>query len=170
MRNNDPGGPGSRASLEELLALDILTLREHTEQAGDKIDEHQHADRLRASLLISHVCQVRRHGKLVAYAMLSPDRGDRWLVRAFNIRPQYRTSVVMLELLRATLALVERVGITELRSNVYKTNVRSIAFHKRLGFRVTRESDKGIEFVGTVAELESNISVAQIVRRLRELR
>jgi len=57
-----------------LLALDLLTLREHTERAGDRLDPELHAAQLRQSLQISQVCAVRREGELVAYAMLSSSR------------------------------------------------------------------------------------------------
>jgi L-amino acid N-acyltransferase YncA len=156
-------------TIEELLALDLLTLREHTERAGDKLDPQLHALQLRQSLHISQVCAVRREGELVAYAMLSPESSNCWFVRAFNTHPQHRTSAVMLELFQSFAALVKRLGITELRSNVYKTNRLSMSFHKKLGFRITKENAKGVEFFASVAEMAANPAIERTAKRLRLL-
>jgi hypothetical protein len=43
-------------SVEELLALDVLTLREQTERAGDFFDVDEHREKLRKSLDINEVC------------------------------------------------------------------------------------------------------------------
>lgn len=153
-------------SVEEILALDLLTLREHTERAGDRIDPEHHVALLRESLQVSQVCAVRRDGRLVAYAMLSPESDSCWFVRAFGTHPLYRSSAVMLELFQAFAALVERLSITALRSNVYKTNRLSMSFHKRLGFRVTRENDKGVEFFISVAEMMRSPAIARTARKL----
>jgi len=146
-------------TVEELLALDLLTLREHTERAGDQIDPEVHAGRLRESLAFSRTCTVRRSGELVAYAMLNQAEGSSWFVRAFNIHPQYRSAPVIKALLQRVGELAQREGISELRSHVYKTNRLSIAFHRRLGFRITKENEKGVEFFATVEELASNPSI-----------
>src|SRR5688500_6102881 len=99
-------------TVEELLALDMLTLGEHTDRAGDKLDAEMHAAQLRQSLRVSQVCAVRRQGELVAYAMLTPesDSAGGWFVRAFNTHPLHRTSTVMLELLQAFAELVKALG------------------------------------------------------------
>lgn len=63
----------------------------------------------------------------------------------------------------ATLAIERRIG--ELRSHVYKTNRVSIAFHRRLGFLVTRENDKGFEFFITLDELATKPAVRRATAR-----
>lgn len=154
-------------TVEELLALDLLTLREHTERAGDTLDPDSHAVRLEESLQVSQICAVRRAGCLVAYAMLSPESDSCWFVRAFNTHPAHRTSAVMRELFQEFSAMVARLGITALRSNVYKTNRLSMSFHKRLGFHITRENHKGVEFFISVAEMAVNPAIERVVKKLR---
>jgi len=155
-------------TLEELLALDLLTLREHTELAGDTLDPVTQAAQIQQSLQISQVCAVRRSGELVAYAMLSPDpqSAGGWFVRAFNTHPQHRTSAVMLDLFQALAELVRRLHITELRSHVYKTNRLSMAFHRKLGFRITKENAKGVEFLASVKELAASPFIERTAKRL----
>ena len=144
-------------TLEELLALDLLTLREHTELAGDRIDPETQAAQIRESLKISKVCAVRRGGALVAYAMLSPmDAASSWFVRAFNTHPAHRSAPVMRDLFRAVAEVVQRERIADLRSHVYKTNRLSMAFHRKLGFQVTKENAKGVEFFATVEQLSAS--------------
>jgi ribosomal protein S18 acetylase RimI-like enzyme len=142
-------------TVDELLALDSLTLRAHTEQAGDAFDLDEHRVKLQKALEVNEVCSVRRESKLVAYAMLRPDVGACWFVGAFGTHPLYRTYAVVSELLAKIATLAHDRGIGEFRSHVYKTNRLSIAFHRKLGFHVTRENDKAFEFFVTVGELTS---------------
>ncbi|WP_201786983.1 GNAT family N-acetyltransferase [Acidihalobacter prosperus] len=160
-------------TVEELLALDLLTLRELTELAGDRVDPEQHAANLReslrfASLRFSRTCAVRRNDLLVAYAMLNQVSGSSWFVRGFNTHPEHRSAPVLRELLEQVSELARRESITELRSHVYKTNRLSMAFHRRLGFRVTKENAKGVEFFAMVEDLASNPAIERMsYRRLR---
>lgn len=151
--------PDMLPSIDELLELDVLTLREHTERAGDAFDVHEHRVHLRKSLEVNDVCSVRREGKLVAYAMLRPDSGACWFVGAFGTHPLHRTYAVMTELLAKMATLASERGIDELRSHVYKTNRLSIAFHRKLGFQVTRENDKAFEFFIGMRDLTAKPAV-----------
>ena len=154
-------------TVDEFLSLDMLTLREHTARVGADLNEERQRGSLEKLLQTSQVCTVRRQGALVAYAMLQPESATCWFVTGFNTHPLHRTSAVMLELFSAFAALVRSLGIVELRSNVYKTNQRSMSFHKRLGFRITRENAKGVEFFTSVAEMTANPSVERMSKRLR---
>jgi ribosomal protein S18 acetylase RimI-like enzyme len=146
-------------SVDELLALDVLTLREHTERAGDAFNVDEHRAKLSKSLETNEVCSVRRNGNLVAYAMLRPEAGTCWFVGAFGTHPLHRTYTVVNELFAKIATLAVERGIGELRSHVYKTNRLSIAFHRKLGFLVTRENDKGFEFFITLDELATKPAV-----------
>ena len=145
-------------TIEEIVTLDLLTLREHTELAGDELNVEKHRASVARSLNGSEFCAVRRNGSVVAYAMLQPESSTGWFVTGFNTHPLHRTASVLRELFFAFGGLVQRLAINELRSNVYKTNRLSLSFHRKLGFRATRENDKGVEFFASVAELASNPS------------
>jgi L-amino acid N-acyltransferase YncA len=153
-------------SVDELLALDALTLREHTERAGDAFDVDEHRVQLRKSLEVNEVCSVRREGKLVAYATLRPESGACWLVGAFGTHPLHRTYAVITELLAKMATLASERGIGELKSHVYKTNRLSIAFHRKLGFQVTRENDKAFEFLIGIRELTTKPAVRRAAVRV----
>jgi GNAT superfamily N-acetyltransferase len=148
-------------TVNEILALDLLTLVEHTELAGDVFDADQHRLRVQASLEACTVCSVRKAGELVAYAMLRQESETCWFVSGLVTHPLHRTPTVMSELLSKLAELAGRIGIVELRSNVYKTNRLSMTFHKKLGFHITRENDKGVEFFAPV----STISERPAIRR-----
>ena len=154
-------------SVDELVALDLLTLREHTERAGDAMDAAAQARAVAASLAVSRVLGVRRDGALVAYALLhpQPEAGDgAWFVRGFALHPAHRNGGVMRELLAAVAALAREEGVTVLRSHVYKTNAASLAFHRRLGFEPTRENDKAVEFTASAAALARAAALRPRVR------
>ncbi len=142
-------------NIDEILALDLLTLREHTELAGDVFDAGTQREKLEQSLAVSEVVAVRREGALIAYAMLRPQEDGRWFVLGFNTHPDHRNGGVFRDLFALLARLAQRHSITSLRSNVYKTNRLSMAFHRRLGFRVTRENPKGVEFTADLADLTS---------------
>ncbi len=152
--------------IEEILALDVLTLREHTQQAGDAFDLERQRASLTKLLEVSELCEVRRDGALVAYSMLQRRADASAFVTGFNTHPLHRNSVTMRALISAFAERVNRLGINALYSHVYKTNRLSMAFHQRLGFRVTRENDKGVEFFATVAELNLSPSLARTFHRV----
>ena len=145
-------------TVSEFLALDVLTLRAHTLSAGDEFNEERHRLSLMTSLQVSQICMVRRNDALMAYAMLKPESATCWFVTGFNTHPLYRTAAVMCELFSSLAVVFKCYGITELRSHVYRTNNLSTSFHKRLGFRITRENDKAVEFFINVAELNVRLT------------
>ncbi len=142
-------------SIDEILALDLLTLRKHTELAGDAFDAGTQRQKLEQSLVASEVVAVRRDGALIAYAMLRPQEDGRWFILGFNTHPDHRNRGVFRDLFAQLAGLAQRCSITSFRSNVYKTNRLSMAFHRRLGFRVTRENPKGVEFTADLVDLIS---------------
>lgn len=146
-------------TVEELLALDLLTLRAHTELAGDVLEPDAQRHAIERGLAVSELASVRRDGRLVAYAMLQPQEAGRWFVTGFNTHPAHRSAPVFRDLFAQISALAARHGITSLRSNVYKTNRLSMAFHRRLGFKITRENDKGVEFTASLADLAATHSL-----------
>jgi hypothetical protein len=149
---------------DQILELDLLALRDHTERAGDTIEPDLHRKRLTELLAISHLCTVRRNEVLAAYAMVHPKTDDYWFVTAFNTHPMHRSPDVFRELLLSFAQMVKDFGIAELKSNVYKTNQLSMSFHRHLGFRVTKENEKGVEFTVTLQELE----LSPAIRRTRQ--
>ena len=140
-------------SVDELLALDVLTLRDHTERAGVAFDVEAHRAKLLESVKHSDVCSVSRGEELVAYAMLRPEAETCWFVGAFATHTSHRTFSVLVELLSKVAALANERGIRELRSHVYKTNRLSMAFHRKLGFQTTRENEKAVEFYSPIDDL-----------------
>ena len=146
-------------SVDEILALDLLTLREHTNLAGDVFDVDHHRARWQRSLETYAVCSVRRAGELVAYAMLRPESESCWFVGGFCTHPLHRTPAVISELLAQVVSLGREKGIAELRSHVYKTNRLSLAFHRKLGFHVTRETEKAVEFFAPISALNERPAI-----------
>ena len=140
-------------TVQEILELDLLTLREHTERAGDVFDSECQRKSIESLLSISEIATVRRAGILVAYAMLQPLAGGQWFVTGFNTHPSHRGAPIFKSLFRQLLEFAARRGISSLRSNVYRTNLLSMAFHERLGFNITRENAKGVEFTASVEDL-----------------
>lgn len=140
-------------SLDELVALDLLTLAEHTAASGDVLDAASQRQLLERTLPTAELLAVRRDGALVAYALLRPQEAGRWFVLGFNTHPAHRDAAVFRELFERIGTLARQRGIASLQSNVYRTNRLSMTFHRRLGFRVTREGEKGVEFTATLAEL-----------------
>lgn len=153
----------------EILALDLVTLRAHTEAAGDKLEAEAHRSAIAQSLIASEGLLVRRGDVLVAYALLRPQTEGRWFVGAFGTHLSHRNASTIRELLSQLMEMVERRSIKALRSNVYKTNRMSMAFHRRLGFRITRENDKGVQFDATLESLKGNASLMRMSSRVRRI-
>lgn len=156
---------GTADPIDEYLRIDLLALRAHTEAAGDPFDATEHRARLARSFAISEICEVRRHGVVVAYAMLRPKTGGVWFVSAFNVHPNHRTPGVFAALAAEFIAQLQRQRVCEIQSHVYRTNIRSMALHRRLGFVITRENEKGVAFTGSVARILGNPVVTRITER-----
>ena len=123
--------------------MDLLTLTAHTVAAGDDFTEASHRAALAGVLPKSEVIKIYRHGRLAGYAYLWPKGGGLWHVGGFAVHPDFRTGRVLRGLLGKVEALAKAKGIAELQSHVYKTNPRSLTLHRRLGFVVIDENEKG---------------------------
>lgn len=132
--------------MEEILALDMLTLHAHTVAAGDVFDEASHRAALEKVLPKSEIIRIYREDRLAGYAYLWPKGGGLWHVGGFAVHPDFRFGRVIADLLAAITDFAWREGILELQSHVYKTNPRSVALHRRLGFEVIDEHAKGLAF------------------------
>jgi ribosomal protein S18 acetylase RimI-like enzyme len=132
--------------VEDILALDMLTLQAHTRAAGDVFDEASHRTALAEVLPKSEVIKIHRGETLAGYTYLWPKGGGLWFVGGFAVHPGFRTGAVLRALLAKFRVLAAEKNIAELQSHVYKTNPRSLALHRRLGFAEIDENEKGFAF------------------------
>ncbi len=139
--------------LTQIVALDALTLRTHTEQAGDVFSLEQQRANLRSALANGHLCHVNQAQELAAYAVLRPIDAQTWFVGAFSTHPHYRNAAVLKALFCQVGQLLQRHQVQQLQSHVYKTNRLSLAFHRKLGFVVTQENAKAFAFQVATADL-----------------
>lgn len=136
--------------MEEILALDLLTLKAHTVAAGDRFTAKGHRAALCGALAKSHVVKIYRGERLAGYTYLWPKAAGVWFVGGFAVHPDFRFGRVILELLRRIESHARVQGITTLESHAHKTNRRSLGLHKRLGFVPMQENAKGIAFALTL--------------------
>jgi ribosomal protein S18 acetylase RimI-like enzyme len=132
--------------MNEYMALDDLTLRLHTEKSGAKLDLEILEKSRYTAKKSDCFFEERVDGKLAAYATIIEKEEGIWFVLMFNTHPSFRTPKVFLSLFRKIL---KRMSLSEgkcLQSNVYKENNLSVKFHERLGFKITKENDIGIEY------------------------
>lgn len=149
-----------RPSLEELLALDAVCLREAD---GAPLDLGAHRQRLAQTLARSRGAWLRRKGELIAYAYLWPleEEGD-WFVGGLALHPGHRRGTVVAELARTVLNLLESLGAVTLKSHVLRTNAASLALHRRLGFEIQQENEVAVAFTASVAEIGGLLPVGII--------
>ncbi|GAB3251311.1 GNAT family N-acetyltransferase [Chitinimonas naiadis] len=139
---------------DQLAALDVLTLSTHTQAAGDLLDHATRLAQLRASAAAGdHFLLVERDGKVVAYANYTVRTDKQWFVLMLNIHPAHRNAAVTAEIAQRSLALFVEHGVQKVVSHVYRNNPASLRFHRKLGFNVTRENDKALEFTASPSEL-----------------
>ncbi|UDM16872.1 GNAT family N-acetyltransferase [Vogesella sp. XCS3] len=133
------------ALLDDLLALDVLTLRQHTEAAGDSFDPAAHRQQLAASLADSQLLLVRgSDGSLHGYALLRRQSATHWFVGMLNVHPAHRHRRVLHALFQQLAALPGWAADSVLQSHVYRTNQASLQFHKKLGFIPEQQNDKAV--------------------------
>jgi ribosomal protein S18 acetylase RimI-like enzyme len=149
----------SAKQVDEMAALDMLTLAEHYRSA------YGHCDRpwLRAR----HATALAEGGRVIAehlqkqlagYVLLRPIHPDEWEMTAFNLHPWYRSTSLYRRLLTRSLAHLISHGASKLTSLVLPTHETSIRFHERLGFTCAARTPEMLRY---------EIPVAELARRLR---
>lgn len=144
--------------LDEIVALDALTLSDHTIAATGQFDLAAHRAGLAARLAgDAELITIRRDSALVAYALYGQLPGAApgdYFVFMLNTHPAHRNAATFRQLWQASLPAFARLGVATLVSHVYRTNRLSIAMHERLGFVRRNENERGIEFVTTLSALQ----------------
>ena len=147
----------SPALIDEIIALDALTLSSHTIAATGAFDLAAHRASLEARLAedVELVC-IHRQDRLVAYGLYGSHpqaaAGD-YFVYMLITHPDHRNAATLRRLWLASRIVFERRGVQQLISHVYRTNPLSIAMHERLGFTRRKENPLAIEFVATLSGL-----------------
>ncbi|THV22909.1 GNAT family N-acetyltransferase [Peteryoungia ipomoeae] len=153
-------GEKDRPSLEELLALDAVCLREAD---GAPLDLCAHRQKLMQTLPRSQGVWLRQRGALIAYAYLWPleEEGD-WFVGGLALHPGHRRATVVADLARTVFSLLESLGAVTLKSHVLRTNAASLALHRRLGFEIQQENEVAVAFMASVAKIGGRLPVGII--------
>lgn len=129
------------ALLDDLLALDILTLRRQ----------------LAASLADSQLLVRGVDGYLPAYALLRQQSATHWFVGMLNVHPSHRQRRVLLGLFGQLMALAGWRSDSVLQSHVYRTNAASLQFHQKLGFTIDQQNDKAVALSIRYATLHTRL-------------
>ena len=147
----------NRPDIDAIAALDAMVLADHTRRAGDEFDIAVHRQALHRSLERSQLICVARDGMHVAHTYFWPHGETVWFVGGFSIHPQYRNASVLGELGRRVAQIMDEKEIGSLVSHVYRTNTLSLAFHRRLGFSVVAQNEKGFALSIDRVTLERSI-------------
>lgn len=130
--------------VEEMAALDHLTLIDHYQRAYGRGDETWLRER--------HTEVLSRGGRIIAehldrrlagYVLLAPTAPDTWEIAAINIHPWYRRTGLYRRLLTRTLAHLLSHGAHTLTSHVLPGHEVSMRFHEKLGFERASEDATG---------------------------
>lgn len=148
MATNEP------PELNEVLALDLICLRDVD---GSPLDVETHRQRLAQSIPMSQWVTLRRDGMLMAYGYLWPQGEDCWFVGGLAIHPAHRQAPTVFALGEAMTDLVQRIGAVSLRSHVLRANAASLRLHRRLGFVVEQENERGFAFIAKAADMAGRL-------------
>ncbi|MDE1463708.1 GNAT family N-acetyltransferase [Spartinivicinus poritis] len=132
--------------MRDYIDLTLLTLEGISKTAGRPIDEQAYLESIEIAMNHGLLFEVRRNGILLSYATLKDMGSGTWFILMFVTHPYHRTKQVFGELFSKIIAHLETVKACKLVSNVLKVNKLSLAFHRKLGFTITREADIGFEF------------------------
>lgn len=155
----------SEDTLNAIVDLDIALLKDHTEAAGDHFDRDSHRQALKERFESAEITTVWRDDRLIAYSFIWP-KDDCWFVGGFAIHPEHRNAAIMGELMVQLLAHTKAGPARRVESNVYKTNQLSMDFHRKLGFEIIRENEKGVAFSQTIDVLKQHPIVRRAIKRV----
>ncbi|HET8903136.1 MAG TPA: GNAT family N-acetyltransferase [Saccharospirillum sp.] len=123
-----------------------MTLKDISIEAGMPIEDEVYLNSLEEARASNCLFDVRRHGALQAYSTLKYVGEGKWHVLMFVTQPEQRNKDTFTELFGKIILHLDKVNAKTLVSNVFKVNRLSVAFHKKLGFKITREAPHGYEF------------------------
>lgn len=132
--------------MKEYIELDKLTLSELSEEAGVPIDVNLYHDSLLLARQSGLLFDCRKQGHLQGYFTLRELAKGVWFIPMFVVHPDHRNSKVFRTLFSQLKQFILVRDVSSLVSNVYRNNKLSNNFHRKLGFEVTRESERGFEY------------------------
>ncbi len=132
--------------MQSFLNLDRLTLEDISEQSGRPINETVYLESLLLAKEQGCLFDVWKENQLQGYATLKELGEGNWFVLMFVTHPSCRNRNTFTSLFNQIVTHLKKVNATSLVSNVFKVNELSVAFHKKLGFEITREAPQGYEF------------------------
>ena len=137
------------------LKLIQATLGHLQSQYGIGYDTAAYKESLHLAFEQGHLIEVKRDSKLAAFVTLKALKNKEWFVLLFVTDQNHRTAGVFREMFRRISEFLADKGGTILKSNVFRQNTDSINFHKKLGFKITRENEKGFEFTLVIDDAAS---------------
>ena len=132
--------------MQEYLQLDLLTLEQISAQAGRPIEPHVYLRTVEEAKARGHMFECRCNGRLLGYCTVKPLDPGYWFVLMFNTHPQHRSRRVFASLMAQLKKFLQQHQAHTLVSHVFKINHLSVAFHHKMGFKITRGNEHGYEF------------------------
>jgi hypothetical protein len=147
----------SRDLIDAITALDLQTMYDW--RAGDQAPLDAEAQRaaVAKSLETGEAVTIWREDALAAYAVFVPRGQGQWFASGIALHPDLAGPGTIRSLRAAVGRFLARADVSLVESNVYKSNRKSVALHRRLGFAVTRENDFGLAFRAEAAALIAQI-------------
>ncbi|WP_133504490.1 GNAT family N-acetyltransferase [Marinomonas balearica] len=138
--------------MDEYIALDLLTLSKLSEEADRPIDVSKYRAALALAKHAGLLFECRKNSELRGYFTLRELTKGLWFVPMFVVHPNHRNKVVFWSLFSQLKTFITKHHVVTLISNVYRNNELSNNFHKKLGFLVTRENERGFEYTLEINE------------------
>lgn len=132
--------------LAAYLALERLTLSELSREAGYQIDWAAYRDGLRESIDSGIVVDRWQGDIVIALATMKALSETHWFLTMLALHPQHRGPKKLGSFLQDIARQLVDQGAQKLSSHVLKNNSASVALHRRLGFQVVKENDRGYAF------------------------
>lgn len=98
--------------MREYLDLDLLTLKEISNEAGQPINEEVYLESLQQSKDANCLFEVRKNGELHAYATLRDLGEGKWFVLMFVIHPNRRNRHTFRQLFMKIIGHLDSVNAT----------------------------------------------------------
>lgn len=131
---------------DAITGLDLMTMYDRRGGGEDPLDPATQRAAVAAALQTGEAVAIWQGDTLAAYAMFVPRGEGVWFATGIALHPEHRHAGVMRQLRAGIARFLASQDVAIVESNVFKTNRKSVALHRRLGFEVFRENDFGYAF------------------------
>lgn len=144
--------------VDAITALDLITLFDRRIGDDAPLDPETHRVAVAETLKTGQAVTVWHGDALAAYAVFIPRGEGVWFATGIALHPDLAGPGTIRQLRDKIADFLRGQDVAWVESNVFRSNLKSVALHRRLGFEVFRENEHGFAFAASAEHLRAQLA------------